>query len=190
MDVIVKSIYNWQIFILVALQVGLHSAVSIGQKQKQHKDLSVTVQNQNGYSKGLVFHRQLKFDSAIIFYQNYRKGLDQVRDRNKVKEVEKRISECESGRKLMNEPRKFTIVNLGPEVNSPFEDYAPVLTEDESLLVFTSRRSVGNVSGQKASDGKYFEDVFFASMKDNTWSSAKNMGVPVNTPLPYSHTAL
>ncbi|MEJ0056484.1 MAG: hypothetical protein WDN75_13030 [Bacteroidota bacterium] len=113
-------------------------------------------------------------------------GVDQA----KAKEVRKRIFECESGKKLLLSPRDFIITNLGPGINSTSADYAPVVSENETLLVFTSRRPEGNLSKQKSTDGDYFEEVFFSRRQAGVWTPAQPIGPPVNTPFHNSNIAL
>ena len=179
-------LYYWSFYIVPVLVTALQLTVCQGQNQPQ----PTIDKTQEDYAKGLTFQRQAKFDSAIIFYLRFRAGQSKQPSGIKSGEVEKRIIECESGKKLMSEPRKFVVTNLGAAINSPFEDYAPVLTEDEKLIVFTSRRPAGNLSDKTSADGKYFEDVFFSYWQDGNWSAAKNMDRPVNTPFHDSDLAL
>jgi hypothetical protein len=63
------------------------------------------------------------------------------------------------------------LINLGTNINSPYPDYAPVISADESILVFTSRR-VGNVGGYTDSDGEYYEDIYLSKNIDWQWTKA------------------
>jgi hypothetical protein len=81
----------------------------------------------------------------------------------------------------MAHPRKVSIVNLGRGINSEYDDYAPVLNKDETLLIFTSRRQKQNLSQNVHSDGRPFEDIFFSRRNDSLWNDASNIGDYVNT---------
>lgn len=140
------------------------------------------------FRKAAAFQLQGKYDSALIYFLES-KG-EEKRDLATLKRIDKRIAECASGKELMKAPRNFIITNLGPQINSEFEDYAPVLTQDEHLMVFTSRRLSGNMSSQKDAEGNYFEDIFFARQESGHWLMAENMGRPVNTPFHDSNLAL
>ena len=181
-----QLVYYRSFSFVPVLVAALQLTASLAQNQPQ----PTTPKMQEDYATGQALQRQAKFDSAIIFYQRFR--ADQPNQPSGIKsgEVEKRISECESGKKLMSEPRKFVVTNLGAAINSPFEDYAPVLTEDEKLIVFTSRRPIGNLSDQTSADGKYYEDIFFSNRQGTSWSTAKNMDHPINTPFHDSDLAL
>jgi len=64
--------------------------------------------------------------------------------------------------------------NLGPNVNSPQKDYAPVISADGNTLYFTSNRP-----------GGHGETEFWYSKRIGaTWGPAMNLGRPINTELP------
>jgi outer membrane protein OmpA-like peptidoglycan-associated protein/tetratricopeptide (TPR) repeat protein len=64
-------------------------------------------------------------------------------------------------------------VNLGGNINSAAWDSHPSLSPDGRVLYFTSGRPGGL--------GK--EDIYVSYMKeDGTWTKAKNVGAPINTP--------
>jgi tetratricopeptide (TPR) repeat protein len=91
------------------------------------------------------------------------------------------VPQIAAGALLIDKPVKVTINNLGPVINGKEGDYFPSVTADESMLLFTSRRS--GSTGGLGEDGKYDEDLWYCD-KDTTtgkWSAPKNFGPPVNT---------
>lgn len=136
-----------------------------------------------------------EFDKAIDFYTRYQNKLKskpnyQGKDRIPPVDVERRIFECQNGKEFVSNPGKFSIINIGNQINSEFEDYAPVLNEDENEIVFTSRRKDDNLNQDVFDDNKAYEDIFIATKSGNTWSRAKNIGSQVNTPYHDSNLAL
>ncbi len=64
--------------------------------------------------------------------------------------------------------------NLGPTVNSSWWDSQPTLSADGRTLYFSSARKAGSL-GQ--------EDIYVTNLTDDgTWTAAKNVGAPINTP--------
>ncbi len=64
-------------------------------------------------------------------------------------------------------------VNLGPKVNTQFNEDTPYLTEDGKTLYFSSQ-------GHKNMGGF---DIFYSTLDDdNQWSEPANLGFPLNTP--------
>lgn len=142
-----------------------------------------------GYQFGMEFDKALeyyrKYEQKTIADKNYR-GEDKVL----LSDVQRRIQESENGRELMANPANYSIVNIGTEINSEWRDYAPVLNEDETLLIFTSRRKDGNLNENVDADNIPFEDIFYSEKIDGKWSKAQNIGNIVNTPSHDSNLAL
>jgi Tol biopolymer transport system component len=99
----------------------------------------------------------------------------------KRKELDRRIEECNYGKELVKTPVRVFIDNLGPNVNSAYRDYAPVISTDESVLMFTSRRPDTYGGGIDEDDGLYFEDIYVSYYEGNHWGLAKNVGKPLNS---------
>ncbi len=89
--------------------------------------------------KGESFHFMGQFDSAKVYYDKY-KNTDGVRiEKGLVKLMDQRMVQCNDGIKFTNSPIAGMFVeNLGPDVNTMFLDYAPVVYEDLKTLAFTS----------------------------------------------------
>lgn len=142
------------------------------------------------YRRGLGLQQQSKFDSALMTFRDLMPRLNAQSAKPGLWDVEKRITECESGLKLMAAPRNYIITNLGPGINSAEEEYAPAVNADETMMVFTSRRLQGNTGSQLYSDGRPYEDVWVARPEGNSWKNVKNMGRPINNAYHNSAVAL
>jgi outer membrane protein OmpA-like peptidoglycan-associated protein len=134
---------------------------------------------------GKSYQYGLNFDKAIEFYTLYKDKLVkkpnyQGKDKIDLKEVDRKIQECKNGKEFVANPKNFSIVNIGREINSEFEDYGPVLNESETELIFTSRRRDGNLNENVADDNKPFEDIFTSTKTNGVWSRAQNIGNVVN----------
>lgn len=131
---------------------------------------------------GKAYHLNMQWDKAIQKYTAYRSSLSvlQIREGDE-KEVMKKIEECKVGKKLTAHPVKVRIEPID-SVNSSYTDYGPVISADESILMFTSRRD--NATGGKIDDalGEYYEDIYVSYKTANGWSKAVNIGPPINTP--------
>jgi outer membrane protein OmpA-like peptidoglycan-associated protein len=135
------------------------------------------------------------FDKALEFYNKYKSKLQnkpnyQGKDRTPMTEVDRRIFECQNGKEFLSSPGLYSIVNIGREINSEYEDYAPVLNESENEIVFTSRRRDDNLNQNVFDDNKPYEDIFISTKNGNAWKPASNIGTKVNTPYHDSNLAL
>ncbi len=135
------------------------------------------------------------FDKALEFYNLYKKKLAgkssyQGKDKIDLATVDRAIFECENGKEFVESPGNFSIVNIGREINSEYEDFAPVLNENEDEIAFTTRRREDNLNENVFEDNKPYEDIFIAKKTNGVWSYAKNIGPVVNTQYHESAVAL
>jgi len=83
---------------------------------------------------------------------------------------------------LMQDYEEVNIINLGPNINTAFDEYVPLVDASENQLVYTSRRlKEGNELDPL---GRPFEDVYYSKRNDegNDWIEAKSIE-SVNTSL-------
>ncbi|MEO5603671.1 MAG: OmpA family protein [Cyclobacteriaceae bacterium] len=147
------------------------------------------------YWIGKSYQFGLDFDNANLFYNRYKNKLSskssyQGKDKVPMETVDKSIVECMNGKAFVAAPGNFSIVNIGREINSEFEDYGPVLNEEENEIIFTTRRRDNNLNQNVADDNKPFEDIFIARKNNGVWSYATNIGDRINTPFHDSNLAL
>lgn len=147
------------------------------------------------YLIGQGYQLGLNFDNASEYYNLYRHKAQNDSeyvgvDRIPMEMVDRRIYECENGTQFITYPEGYSIVNVGSSVNSEWHDFAPVVNEDETMLIFTTRRKDGNLNSDVHTDNFPFEDIFIATKQDSTWSEASNIGDAINTLFHDSNIAL
>lgn len=147
------------------------------------------------YLIGRSYQYGLDFDKALDYYNRYRNHLTQNEgyrgnDKTSLTEVDRRIYESRNGKEFVANPAHYAVVNIGGAINSEAREYAPVLNEDETELVFTSRRQDGNLNENVADDNVYYEDIFISYKKNGQWQQAQNIGEIINTEFHDSNLAL
>ena len=127
-------------------------------------------------------HAAGMFDDAIQSYEDYAAFLtDKKEDVEGVKpEIEKAIRQCQTGRTLATNPVRAKIENVGSTVNTRFKEYTPVITADNAVMYFTSRRE-GSTGGNRDANNEHYEDVYMTQNKGGQWSLPVNLGGPVNS---------
>lgn len=135
---------------------------------------------------GQAYHYGFDFDSAIEHYEKYKKkyyskAKYRGKDRTRVVTVDRKLFECRNAKEIISRPTQYSIESIGEEINSIWPDYAPVISEDGSVMIFTSRRQEGNTSGDVDSDNFYFEEIYISRKVGGKWSPAENIGAPINT---------
>ncbi|MFT4986068.1 MAG: tetratricopeptide (TPR) repeat protein [Glaciecola sp.] len=127
-------------------------------------------------SLGQTYHRLEELTLAIEHFKKYRKVAPE-RDIT-LYDVNGLIKQCEYAGEMMKNPLDVKIDNLGRAINSRFDDYAPSLSSDGTIMMFTSRRAgmTHNAVDTKG-DYKYFEDIFVAERDDmnSSWGQSERL---------------
>jgi outer membrane protein OmpA-like peptidoglycan-associated protein len=126
----------------------------------------------------LSYHYNHLFDKAIENYELCRKTLP--KDDSFLKRLDREIYECQNGKEFLANPVNAKIENLGAEINTPFAEYGPAVSANESELIFTSRRE-GSKGGELDDDGEYFEDIYISRKEGEGWSKPVQISDKINT---------
>jgi outer membrane protein OmpA-like peptidoglycan-associated protein/tetratricopeptide (TPR) repeat protein len=130
-----------------------------------------------------TYHLNSRWDDALKYYNYFLKTLMLKAKSNagNIEDIKRKIAECETGKKLSANPERVFVDNLGANVNSPFPEYGPSISTDETTIFFTSRRSSSVGGKHDLSDNGFFEDVYSAEKTDAKWQLAKQLSKNVNT---------
>jgi outer membrane protein OmpA-like peptidoglycan-associated protein/tetratricopeptide (TPR) repeat protein len=128
---------------------------------------------------GQAYHFNNKFDQAIEAFNKFREFTD-PKDLNLAAEINRQIEYCINGKMLSEAPIAMEVKNIGKTINSAFPEYAPVISADESVLIFTSRRNT-STGGKIAEDGGFFEDIYISYNINGEWTEPKSIGENINT---------
>lgn len=96
--------------------------------------------------------------------------------------VEHFKKQVKNARQMMQAPLNVKITNLGDSVNSEWPEYSPVITADEQVLYYTTRRPTTTGGEKSEADGMYYEDIV-VSYKDEKgkWSKPVSISPYINT---------
>lgn len=141
------------------------------------------------YYLGMYYHLEKEFDLAVKMfqvYQNYRglytkEGAVKVKRENSKIEVDNYISKALYAKEQLGRITQVVPENMGEGINSPYPDYAPILSADGSQLIFTSRRK--GTGGLTDPRGEYFEDIYYTHYDGNRWVTPTGISANINTDL-------
>jgi outer membrane biosynthesis protein TonB len=145
-------------------------AIEIFQEMKRkYKTLEVEVY------LGKAYHMNYKFDEAIATLTPLVEVLmssKKKEDKVYIDDVKMTIMNSENGRQLINNKVIADIDNIGEPINTPETEGVPIITADESMMMFTyvGKKSMGgkmNAQMNYDANGLYLSDVFI-SKKDAT----------------------
>jgi Tol biopolymer transport system component len=143
---------------------------------EQTKDNSALALEANFYL-GQAYHKNYEFKKAIKVLQQLREKVDN----NEIQEaIDEEIVECKTGLILMSSPVNQQVTNIGESINTSFADHSPVVSADESVIIFTSRRE--RIEGEALEpDGQPNEDIYISEFDGQSWSKPKSISTNINT---------
>jgi hypothetical protein len=146
--------------------------------------LNPNVQGDINLFFGKIYHRLAQLDLAIEAYDRFLE-LNKGKQSFEVEEATRFVSECRYAKEMMQHPMPVVIRNMGPDVNSRFDEYAPSVTADGKKLLFTSRRS--DATGGEIDEGgdyKFYEDIYVTEydISEEEWTTAGGVSGAVNSP--------
>jgi hypothetical protein len=133
-----------------------------------------------------AFHLGMEFEKAIIMYESYKIQIQFIALENRSKkvtetEIDHFIQQCRNGLRYIKDPFLNTsITNLGANINSEYDDFAPLLNKNEDVLIYTSKRKATKKTKSDPLTGQYYENVFISHRTNGSWQEALSIGQPIN----------
>jgi tetratricopeptide (TPR) repeat protein len=123
---------------------------------------------------GKSYHRMGKLDSAMINYSIAKEKISQMR--SKELSLDLRIEQVQFAEKELRAGNSSKRVLMKGDINSGYNDYNPVLTDNGKELYFASRRSDTKGGNMNPDDQEFFEDVYRAvwNVETEQWDSVSN----------------
>lgn len=119
-----------------------------------------------------AYHLNYEFDKAIEYFEKLQGKVS--KKHILYEDAGNRIAQCKLAKKMVEEKRTDVVINnLGPNINSEYSDFSPVLSLDGNVLYFTSRRvreDSSNIDYFNWNDGKHYEDIYVSyKSRDGEW---------------------
>jgi len=134
-----------------------------------------------------IFHSRHEFDRAMQHYKQYLKAIDpNHRNRGMVRDAVRR---CANGRQIQYRQPLGVVENLGPQLNTEYDEYGPVLSPNRpDRLYFTSAR-LGSIGGPRDPSGRpdevlghYSADIYRADKHNGKWDNVQGLHYYINSP--------
>ncbi len=150
-------------------------AYKLYQKKKKKYEFEAI---KSGYCLAKAYQFSSQFDEAIQTYEDLKSKSKQKRLHEM---IDREILACEASKKIMEHPVEISVQNLGDTINSEFSDHSPVVSADEKVLIFTSRRE-NKYNSELSSDGEFDENIYISNNIDGHWTIPMSIGDSINTP--------
>lgn len=125
---------------------------------------------------GMAYHHNLMYEMADASFREYKLS----KKGTLLAEVDRYIEYVDNAKKICQAPVSVDFKNLGPNINSEYPDYYPMVTPDESFIAFTTRRK-SNVGARLEFDGFYPSDIWYSKVVDGEFAPSENAGRNVNS---------
>ena len=130
------------------------------------------------YHLAQAYHLTYQFDKALEILRQLSETVPQKRT-SIHQQINRQISYCENAVRLKEHPVNYRITNLGQAINSEFNEHSPVISGDESLLMFTSNRQ--RSSEKTMVKNTMFEDIYTSKWREGRWIPSINIGLEINS---------
>lgn len=134
---------------------------------------------------GRAYHVNYEFESSIASLNAYlaQKPAPPVNQQLLAKRY---IENSKNAKVFMELKVKCEIENIGDAINSENQEYVPVISSDEAILIFTytGPKSTGGLMDAEFNEdpnGAYYEDVFMSQRVGTNWLTPENIGPNINT---------
>ncbi|MEG1556389.1 MAG: OmpA family protein [Bacteroidales bacterium] len=118
-----------------------------------------------------------RYQEALTHFETY---LEKVNFQTPLyEEIQKGIATCKFGIEAMKNPVIFDLVNLGPNINSEWDEYLAALTADEMEFIFTVSRPRDEKT--VCAFCLMEEDFYYSKKENNEWQPRLPLGKPINT---------
>jgi len=136
------------------------------------------------YDLARAYHFNYKFDEALVMLSEYL--ADKKLTEKERKDAEQLSEYCNNAKILVATPVDAKIENIGDIINTVASEYVPVISSDESVMIFTytGDQSIGGLQNgfnQPDSFGIYYEDVFISHKENGNWVTPSTIGTNINT---------
>ena len=133
-----------------------------------------------------TYHAKLNFKEAVNYYKLYLKESRSTDSRRAG--VKDKIIRCATGLKVKTQDEKAIVENLGEKVNSPNDDFAPILSPNfDSKMYFSSSRP-GSTGGLRDANGisdnrfgDYSSDMYSTVVINGEWTATTPLNALLNT---------
>lgn len=169
--------------------VGISGLYRSDMHQKSLEYLSIVYEKNKKaagirYDLARAYHYNYKFDESLLMLEEYLK--DKKLTEKEKKDAQQLIEYCNNGKILVASPVDAKIENIGDILNTVGSEYVPVISSDESVIIYTytGDQSVGGLQNgynQADSFGIYYEDVFISHKEGSNWVTPSSIGTNINT---------
>ncbi|PLX21265.1 MAG: hypothetical protein C0599_08145, partial [Salinivirgaceae bacterium] len=125
-------------------------------------------------------HLNYKFDESITLMNEFKSTLTAEELGYMDEEIKKHLSECRYAKEYIADTARVFITRID-EINSKYDDFAPVIPPDGQKMYFTSKRPTEKKEEIYEATGQNVENIFWAGRRGREWNLNGNISKKINT---------
>lgn len=136
---------------------------------------------------GKIYHDRHEFNKAIEYYKLYLKAIP-GNHANRVT-IRDDIRRCATGLALQYKNPRAIVESLGNGINTPYDEFAPIMSPSFTDRIYFSSVRPGNVGGARNNFGqpdevmgRYYSDIFTSQVNKGIWTPPQAMHHLLNSP--------
>lgn len=137
---------------------------------------------------GRIYHARHQFEEASRYYKSYLKSLPGRHEHRPM--VRASLQRCANGIELKYREALAFVENLGPQINTAFDDFGPVQSPNNNHRIYFSSNRSGSLGGMRNAYGRtdnllgeYRCDIYFSNRDQNgSWQAAQSLDYLINSP--------
>ncbi len=122
------------------------------------------------------YQNRYYYDEAMAYY---RKFSEIAGEDTEYLRTERKLQECEFGKKSIMETKDIYVYDLGENVNTVCNEHSPIVNNTENKLFFTTKIVVRQAHSE--SETQYNEDIYVTEKVNGRWTAPTAIGTEINT---------
>jgi len=136
---------------------------------------------------GKIFHARHQFAEAARYYKIYLRRISEEHPNRRM--VLDEIQRCSNGLRLQYSENQVFVENLGPEINTPHDEFGAIPSPNHATRLYFSSRRPGNVGGARTPQGQtdqrygaFYCDIYSAANEAGQWGNVRSLPHLLNSP--------
>jgi len=165
---------------IVAIPYFQQAIKNISNQYNSSNSQEFTAPPQSFFYLAVAYREAFNLAEAVSSFKTFRNFVSPT-NKDSLAFVDHNITECNNARLFVMAPSNAVVTDFGDSINSGYDDYSPLVSPDESFMMFTSRRP-GGPSKEVMPNGDYHAYIYISYHKNDTaWTSPKLYDQNVNS---------
>ena len=150
----------------------LKATKNVAKQYDPNSDQQVSAPPQAYFYLGIADHEGFGLAEAVNNFKTFKTYITPG-NKDSIALVDHHILQCNNAKLYIMAPSNAMVTDFGDSINSSYDDYSPLVSPDESYMMFTSRRP-GGVSKAALPNGDYHAYIYISYKRNDTsWTSPR-----------------